>query len=78
LLGNNPKTIHQHLPRALGGENLASIMKNDGWFAGAGPGMLALIERCDPLLGLHGHLDQPHVVFFAKRVKRQHCCQQGL
>ncbi len=37
--------------------------------------MLAVVERRDPVLWLNRHLDQPHVVFLAQTVQRQHCCQ---
>src|SRR5437867_12572378 len=44
-------------------------MKNDGWFAKTGPGMVALVEGGDAIFCFHAHLDQPHVVLFAQRVK---------
>ena len=62
LLRNDPEAIHEDLARALGGENLAAVMEDDGGFANTWPGMLASCPHDLGLFRLQGHLHQAHII----------------
>src|SRR3989454_6793683 len=75
LLGGDPQTVYQHLGCPFRREDLAPVVKDDGWFAETRPRMFALVECHESILRFECHFHQPHVVFFLKALERQHCPQ---
>jgi hypothetical protein len=58
LLGDDTKPIHEHLPRALGGEDLPSVMKDNRWLAKTRPGMLASSDADQVIFPFQADLDR--------------------
>src|SRR5256885_10219139 len=87
LFRNNAQAIHKHLLRAFRGEDLPSIMKDNGRLAKTRPGMLTAIDTDQLLFSFQADLDQAHIVLFLEWPQSQdrakdrcrfdtdeHCC----